>query len=236
MVNISVCMATYNGSKYIKEQLDSILMQLSDDDEVIVSDDGSIDNTLEIIKTYNDVRIKIFKNSFKNLILNFEFAISKASGNYIFLSDQDDIWMGNKVSVMMKELQSSDLVITDAQIIDAKGEILSESYYEINKSTRNFFSNLIINSYLGCALAYKASMNSYILPFPKSIPMHDIWIGNVISLKGKMTFLDDKLIKYRRHGGNASPTGEKSTFSFSYKILYRVRLINSLINRLVLKK
>lgn len=233
---ISVCIATYNGSKYIKEQLDSILMQLSDEDEVIISDDGSNDNTLEIIKTYNDVRIKIFKNSFKNLILNFEFAISKASGDYIFLSDQDDIWMENKVSVMIKELQSSDLVITDAQIIDAQGQILSESYYKINRSTRNFFSNLIINSYLGCALAYKASMNSYILPFPKSIPMHDIWIGNVISLKGKMTFLDNKLIKYRRHGGNASSTGEKSTFSFSYKISYRVRLISSLINRLVLKK
>ncbi len=233
---ISVCIATYNGEKFIKEQLDSILIQLDEADEIIISDDGSSDGTLKIVESYNDFRIKIYRNSFKNLILNFEFAISKASGDYIFLSDQDDIWMGNKVSVIMNELQSADLVITDAQIIDAKGKILSESYYKINKSTKNFFSNLIINSYLGCALAYKASMNSYILPFPKSIPMHDIWIGNVISLKGKMTFLNDKLIKYRRHGGNASPTGEKSTFYFSYKISYRVRLISSLISRLVLKK
>jgi len=88
---ISVCIATYNGEKYIKEQLDSIINQLDKNDEIIISDDGSSDNTIKIIESYKDGRIVLYKNSFKNVVLNFEFAIDKSKGDYIFLSDQDDI-------------------------------------------------------------------------------------------------------------------------------------------------
>ena len=102
---ISVCIATYNGEKYIREQLDSILPQLGLDDEVIISDDSSTDNTLKIIEEYNDCRIKIFSNNkFYSPILNFENALKKAQGDFIFLSDQDDIWKSNKVEVVMKYL------------------------------------------------------------------------------------------------------------------------------------
>ncbi|OUC60285.1 glycosyltransferase [Acinetobacter seifertii] len=83
-IKISVCMATYNGEKYIKEQLVSILKQISETDEVIISDDSSVDNTLNIIKSINDSRVKVYRNCFRNVIKNFEFSISKASGDIIF--------------------------------------------------------------------------------------------------------------------------------------------------------
>src|SRR5690606_26359089 len=98
---ISVCMATYNGENHIEEQLESILKQLKDNDEVIISDDGYSDKTIELIKGFNDPRIKLFLNSFRNIILNFEFALSKATGDFIFLSDQDDIWYDNKVIIVV---------------------------------------------------------------------------------------------------------------------------------------
>ena len=99
---ISVCIATYNGSKYIKEQIDSILPQLDECDEIIVSDDSSTDNTLSILKSYHDRRIIIFTNQkFNSPIYNFENALKHAKGDIIFLSDQDDIWEFNKVQVMI---------------------------------------------------------------------------------------------------------------------------------------
>ena len=95
---ISVCIATYNGERYIREQLDSILSQLSLDDEVIISDDGSKDSTIEIISSYLDSRIKVFKNNGKHgYVGNFENALNHSSGDFIFLSDQDDIWELQKI-------------------------------------------------------------------------------------------------------------------------------------------
>ena len=234
---VSVCIATFNGEKFITKQLDSILCQISEDDEIIISDDSSCDNTINLIKSYNDPRIKLWEgNVFRNPIFNFENAIKKSSGDFIFLSDQDDIWIDNKVSIMLNELKHSDLVISDAYITDGKDKIISSSFYKVNKSKIGILSNLLNNSYLGCTMAFKSNFKQIILPFPKLIPMHDIWIGNIISLKGKVRFINDKLIQYRRHGGNASPTGEKSKYSILYKISYRLQLIYCLIIRLYFKK
>lgn len=96
---ISVCIATYNGEKYLKEQLDSIIPQLTAQDELIISDDGSKDTTMEIIKRYaaNDSRIKVYKGPGKGVIANFEFAINQTQGEFIFLADQDDVWLPEKV-------------------------------------------------------------------------------------------------------------------------------------------
>ena len=127
-MNISVCIATYNGEKYIKEQLDSILVQLGEDDEVIIGDDGSTDLTLDIIKSYNDPRIKIYKNSFKNLILNFESTLEKAKGDYIFLSDQDDVWLPNKVKDSLKDLFKYDVVISNCKVVNKNLDVIHESF------------------------------------------------------------------------------------------------------------
>ena len=127
---ISVCIATYNGEKYIKEQLLSILPQLGKKDEVIISDDHSTDNTLDIVKGLNDNRIKIVMNNReKGYTSNFENALSYAIGDYIFLSDQDDIWMSNKVDYCIAELKEYDLVVSDAILINSKGEKIDDSFF-----------------------------------------------------------------------------------------------------------
>ena len=154
-MKISVCMATYNGEKYIKEQLESILSQIGENDEVIISDDSSTDNTVEIIKAFSDNRIKIFENQkFKYPIFNFENALNNATGDIIVLSDQDDIWKVNKIETIKKYMHNYDLVLSDATIIDEYGNLIKESFYKLNNSRMGFIQNIIKNSYLGCAMGF----------------------------------------------------------------------------------
>jgi len=99
---ISVAIATYNGEKFIQRQLQSILEQLDENAEIIISDDGSSDNTLTVIKNFNDKRITVLRNPEKGLIKNFENALKHTTGNIIFLADQDDVWVKGKVTTMIK--------------------------------------------------------------------------------------------------------------------------------------
>lgn len=232
---ISVCMATFNGANFLNQQLESILNQLSKEDEIIISDDNSTDNTIELIQAYKDDRIKLFINPNKGIISNFENALKQSRGDYIFLSDQDDVWCDDKVNEMIAVLQRFDLVVTDAFIIDEFGKKTSKSYFEVNNSKPGFFNNIINASYLGCAIAFKKEVKSYVLPFPSNIPMHDLWIGSLVYLKGKVVFLNKKLLLYRRHGNNASFSGGKSSIPFSDKIIYRIILLKLLIKRIIFK-
>lgn len=232
---ISVCMATYNGEKYIKEQIDSILVQLGENDEIIVSDDGSTDNTIEIIESYQDSRIKIFRNSFKNLILNFEFTLNKAKGDFIFLSDQDDVWLLNKVEVNLDYLIKNDIVVSNCKVVNQDLEVINKSFFQLNNSKQGLISNLIKNSYLGCCLAFRKEILGKVLPFPKNIPMHDIWLGFVSELFFKPKFIEEPLMLYRRHGANESPTGEDSPFNLCRKFLFRYNIVKNIL-KLYLKK
>ena len=127
---ISVCIATYNGERFIKEQLLSIIGQLSPDDEIIISDDGSADNTLGIVRELNSPLIKIFTNTGEHgYTPNFENALSHTKGDYIFLSDQDDIWQPQKVALCMEHLKTCDLVISDALMVDAGNNLIAQSFY-----------------------------------------------------------------------------------------------------------
>lgn len=232
---ISVCMATYNGEKFIKEQIDSILIQLGENDEIIVSDDGSSDCTIEIIKSYQDSRIKIFNNSFKNLILNFEYALKQASGDYIFLSDQDDIWLPNKVGVYLGYLKQYDIIVSNCKVVNQDLEVINESFFQLNNSKEGLISNLIKNSYLGCCLSFRRELLEKALPFPKDIPMHDIWLGFVSELFYRPKFIEEPLMLYRRHGSNESPTGEESPFNLYRKFLFRYNIVKYIL-KLYLKK
>ncbi len=123
-------------------------------------------------------------------------------------------------------------MISDATIIDSDGEILENSFYKKNNSKKGFLRNLIHNSYLGCTMAFNRKILNKSLPFPLNIPMHDWWIGMVAEIYGKTFFINEKLVKYRRHGENVSFTGEKSNFSFITKIRFRVNLIKNLLYRM----
>ena len=118
---ISVCIATYNGQQFIREQIDSILCQLSSDDEIIVSDNGSADDTISIINSIDDKRIRIIEGPRKHSpILNFEKALKEAKGEFVFLADQDDLWKPNKVETCMKWLKKYYCVVSDAEVTDSK--------------------------------------------------------------------------------------------------------------------
>lgn len=207
---VSVCMATFNGEKFIKEQIVSILSQLHSDDELIISDDGSTDSTLEIISALEDSRIHVYKNSFRNVVKNFEFAISKSKGKYIFMSDQDDIWHGQKVEAYLNcfKMTNADLIVSDVAFIDSDGNIKEDQFYP-HGFKGDVMSNLIKNNFIGCAMAFKKHTKKWFLPFPANIPMHDWWIGLMIGKNGSVHYLDEKLIYYRRHDNNVT-SGKKS--------------------------
>lgn len=227
---ISVCIPTYNGEKYIKEQLDSILIQLGSNDEVIISDDSSTDNTIKIIEDIKDSRIVLLKNNtFHSPIFNLENALKKSKGDIIFLSDQDDIWLEGKVENIVQLMKIFDCVVTDAIVIDSSKNIIHQSFFEINHSKKGFMHNLIKNSYLGCCMAINRKILDRALPFPKTIPMHDSWIGLVCEVFGKSYFLRKAYLYYRRHENNASSTAEKSKYSLKLKLLHRINLFVNII-------
>ena len=228
-IKISVCMATYNGEKYIKEQLISILNQIAETDEIIISDDSSNDNTLEIISSIDDSRIKIYRNSFRNVVKNFEFAISKASGDIIFLSDQDDIWHPDKVINYMDQFRNIDigLVIANLQIIDKYGKNSGKGFFEEGFSS-SILQNFIKNNFIGCSMAFRKELVSRVIPFPNNIPMHDWWIGLVALKSSRVGYINKKLTYYRRHDSNVT-SGNRS--SLKKIIIWRLNLFFNLIFR-----
>ena len=229
-IRCSICIATYNGEKHIHKQIKSILEQLAANDEIIVSDDSSTDNTIQIIQSFNDPRIKIFKNTNANgPVGNFENALSKANGNIIFLADQDDKWRVNKLETHIKLHHNYDLVISDAIVTDEFDTVIFDSFFEERKSKPGLLNNLIRNSYIGCCMSFNKKILKYALPFPPYIHMHDWWIGLIAEAKGKTIFCDEKLMYYVRHQNNASPTLGKSGYSGLKRMKNRLQLIYGLI-------
>jgi glycosyltransferase involved in cell wall biosynthesis len=231
-MSISVCMTTYNGEKYIKEQLDSILCQLGEDDEVIISDDSSTDQTVNIIKSYNDKRIKLFEEQkFFSPTYNFENSLKYATKDFIFLSDQDDVWLPAKVATVLKYLKEHDLVVSDCIVVDEDLKVLDESFFGLVNSGNGFFKNFVKNTYIGCCMAFRRSVLEYILPFPSKIAMHDIWIGLSTEMKGTVFFLKEPQILYRRHENTATLSGLKSKNNTVFKLYYRFLLLYQLVKR-----
>lgn len=230
---LSVCMPTYNGEKFIGRQLASILNQLGENDEVVISDDSSTDRTVEIIKSFNDKRIRLLEgNKFHSPIYNLENALKNARGDFIFLSDQDDEWTEEKVKICLENLKNFDLVIHDADVVDAEGKEIAESFFKINHTKSGKIYNLLKNGYVGCCMCFSKKLLNSLLPFPKNLPMHDIYIGNYAAFNGfKVKFISDRLIHYRRHGNNASITGEKSHRKLSDRIADRIRIWKSIRKR-----
>jgi glycosyltransferase involved in cell wall biosynthesis len=233
-MRISVCIATYNGDQYIIEQLLSILNQLGPNDEIVISDDSSTDLTVFKIKSLNDKRINLIENqAFGSPIYNFENALKNASGDYVFLSDQDDLWHPDKVQDILRLLLDSDLVLHDCYITDNRLNYSDQSMFGRLNSKVGLWSNIMRNSYMGCCMAFKKEVLIKALPFPKSIPMHDQWIGLVGEMFFKVTFSNKKLIYYRRHSNNVSPTGLISSRKFSEKIKGRMQIISGLFLKMI---
>lgn len=229
---ISVCMATYNGEKYIKEQLKSILKQLGPCDEIIISDDGSKDNTKDVIDSIDDKRIHYYVNSGTHgFTHNFENALHRARGDFVFLSDQDDLWMDNKVSTVMNALKTADFVTHDCITVDAQMKVISESRFNDFNVKPGFLNHLIKSRYLGCCMAFNRKILDASLPFPENdfLVEHDIWIAAVAFLYFKSNVLREPLIYYRRHGNNVSDGGFTKGYSAKVKIQKRAYRILKLL-------
>ncbi len=217
---ISVAMATYNGEKYLRIQLESILNNLRSYDEVIISDDGSVDNTLSILSEYaeKDGRIKIVSGPNLGVIKNFENAINHCSGRYVFLSDQDDIWHNNKVENILSVFKNSkpDVILHNANILK-NGEIIGTLKEKVGYR-KSIFGNIIKNSFTGCCMAFDMVFSNNFLPFPdeEKITMHDWYIGLMALKKGKVEYIKHPLIDYRIHENNAVGL-KKTTLAFKFK-------------------
>jgi len=223
-------MAAYNGEKFIGEQITSILIQLPADAEFIISDDGSIDNTENIVASFNDKRIKFIKNNtgFNSPVGNFSNALSNATGDYIFLTDQDDVWMDGKLKKHMALMEHYTLVISDAVVVGENKEVLIPSYFKMRGSISGFKNNLLKNSYVGCCMSFHSTLVKRALPFPRYIYMHDWYIGLLAELNGTVFFCDEQFLLYRRHDNNASPTSAHQ-LPFLSRLANRWSLIRGII-------
>lgn len=226
-IESSICIATYNGALYIKEQIESILEQIDDSCEIIVVDDCSKDNTVSIIKSFNDERISVYLNT-HNLGVNksFEKAINLSCGEYIFLADQDDLWTEKRFLLMKEALKESLLVSGNTIAIDENGEVKE---FELG-SLASFHSKLhnrnIVNIFLGkayyygCAMAFRRKILDVILPFPNDLESHDLYIAMTANLMHSNCHIDEIVLKRRIHGKNASVVSRNIVLKIKSRFLF----------------
>ncbi len=205
---VSVALCTYNGEKYIKAQLDSIIGQTYEALEIIICDDRSRDKTLDILRSYTDSRIKIHENETNlGLELNFLNAISLCSGEYISLSDQDDVWAKNKVEKLLGYIGRNTLVYADSAFMDwdgiHTGKKLSDMRQMYSGGDDRVFSIPFVPFLFGHALLFTRNIKDGILAARPPI-FHDGWIGFVAAGKGTIGYLNEVLVFYRQHPASAT--------------------------------
>ena len=231
---ISVCMATFNGGKFIREQLESILSQLPPDAEIIIADDGSTDDTLLVVDSLKESRIRVLPaERHLGVIYNFERALRASKGEIVFLADQDDVWLPGKVEMCLAALNEADLVMHDAFLLGLSDAF--ESAWVRNgklSDIRTYRSGVVANwwknSFTGCCMAFRRKVLDKALPFPKNLPMHDQWLGVVAEKYFKVSYVDEPLVDYRQHSSNATHI-EKSPAGVLQKIKWRVDLLKAII-------
>ena len=213
-IQVDVLLATYNGEKYLKCQLDSILNQTHKNIRLLINDDCSTDNTRVILKEYEekDDRIKVKYNG-KNLgyVKNFEDLLKRVENKYFALSDQDDFWKEEKIEKSLNKLleEDADLVFTDLEPVDEKLNTITPSMVRFMQMDKNIKKHqdyklvFLRNCVTGCTILSKKELINKYIPIPTKKPMvHDWWMALIISQIGKITFLDESTIKYRQHGNN----------------------------------
>ena len=215
---IDILMATYNGQKYLVEQLDSIINQTYHNWNLLIRDDNSTDKTLEIIQNYHkkDKRIKILKDNKGNLgiVRNFEELLKSSESEFIMFSDQDDIWVENKLDIYLKMIEKIKnkgfMIHSDAILFDKnKSNILKDTFISkkaINRGLENVFFNYFVQ---GATILISKEIKNFILPFPKEVYLHDRYIHLISELFFERIFVNKALIYYRQHGDNQ--IGAKNT-------------------------
>lgn len=220
---ISIALATYNGEKYLKEQLESVLNQSCKDFELIVCDDCSSDNTLDLLHEYaqKDSRIKIFQNDvnlgFKK---NFEKILSLCSGEYIAFCDQDDIWHPDHLETLLNNIGDNDCIGANSLIIDENGISQNKTlleYWPVHRMPKDkeelFQHELYSNVIQGTASLIKSSLLKTALPFPENVRYHDYWLALNAGINNGCKYISTVILDYRRHSNNVSAYQKFSLFS-----------------------
>lgn len=227
---VSVVIATYNGERFLREQLDSIYKQTHAEIEVVVSDDCSTDNTTKILEEYSQKHGLIYVVNEKNLgyAKNFERAFSLSHGKFVAFCDQDDIWHPQKIELLVKVIDDKFLAFCDAKIIDIKGDLISESrnkflYKKLEKDLGVKFKSFIRSNALGCELLIRRDIFEKSLPLPYSMS-HDGWALLIASMLKSEKYINKQLIDYRIHDKNVSGLNfmKSRTSWFFSKILKRL--------------
>jgi glycosyltransferase involved in cell wall biosynthesis len=231
-MRVSICLASYNGAAFIERQLATILDDIGPDDEIILSDDASSDRTLEIVASFGDPRIKAhaFRDNVRH-VRNFERALQRASGDLIFLSDQDDVWIPGKRQQIVEMFARHDdavMVVHALSLVDQVENLLSprspawpSSVAGLQPTIRYLLRQLIKNQVTGCAVAFRRDLLTLLLPFPDAVYAHDHWLSVAAPFAGKVYFLDEVLLKYRQHDANVTP---KNGLSLGRQIAVRAKL------------
>lgn len=211
--NISVCMAVFNGKKYLNQQIISLISQTNKIDELVIIDDSSSDDSLQIISSVKSIDIKLSLND-TNLghVKTFEKGLNAAIGDIIFLSDQDDVWMENKISAV-KEIfdlnPSVNLVHHELLYVDENLSDLNNPLRLINFGLQNRLKFLLMQLYkpelFGCGIAIRKSLIEKLLPFPSCVYAHDHWLSIIAALHGDVYMSPLQLVKYRQHNSNLTP-------------------------------
>lgn len=206
---ISIAMTTFNGEKYLQEQIDSILNQSFTDFELIICDDCSTDSSVTILRSYADARIKLFIND-KNLGFkkNFEKAISLCSGEYIALADQDDIWEKNHLSLLYENIENYNLICGDNDLVDESGSFMGMSFFQSHLLSQEKFptnKDILLKVLLsggcfqGASMLLKKSFVISVLPIPDGIVYHDLWFSVHALMQNSLKVFCGVVTKYRQH-------------------------------------
>lgn len=213
-VRASVAMAVYEGEKYLVPQLDSILSQLGPEDELVISYDRSSDGTLPLIRDYEsrDSRVTVVMDPSSGVIANFENALLHCGGKYLFIADQDDIWIDGKIDRMVAFLENTGaaLAVHNGVTINDRDEIVSKDFFSEYRIGPSFLRNFLKSRYSGCCMAFTADFRDVILPIPRYIDAYDRWFGLCAEGFCRIAFLDDVLIRHRVHGENYTPASSRS--------------------------
>lgn len=230
---VSVCIATYNGGRFIREQLDSILPQLTGDDEIVICDDGSTDETLPVAESYSEPRIRIQRNSARlGHAQNFMKAIAMARGDYIALSDQDDIWVEGRLAKMLDLLEGlppGSLVIGEFITVDEanrecpshlNGLALGEPSFSGFVQLARILSGRV--KYFGCTFVFGRELAGYFDPMPRRIEAHDVWIAINACLFSRLVHCRENTLRHRLHERNLTPTRRRSLGMIARSRIYYI--------------
>jgi glycosyltransferase involved in cell wall biosynthesis len=228
-IRISFVLASFNGALYIEAQVRSILAALGPDDEVVVSDDGSTDQTLEILRAIGDDRVQLTPPGRRlGYQRNFQRAIEASRGSYIFFSDQDDICLPRRVPKSLDALSHCDCVCGDAIVVDQDLNEIASSFFALRKArfgaVRLFCKPAVIGATMACRREFVIAN----LPFPRDVP-HDMWLSILAALQGRLSTEPGPFILYRRHEYALSDTATKTRRNLSRILAERIRLLVALV-------